>query len=224
VLQFLKEYQLTESFIVDASNAASWPLDVLKPLVRTHESFVAGGYFKDLFSSPPKDPRDIDVYFYNQESFDLMYDKFNASPVYKKKHRGTNAIAYEHIPTGHSIDLVTSIFGKPQEVLRSFDFTITKCALVQKFGEFHLLMHDQFMDHVNNKVLTTDAYIDVGVDLTFEDLNITAVKDIDCNKLFNRMIKYTLYGYKPSHELKTQLFRSIKVQKIDTITPVITEY
>ena len=42
--------------------------------------------------------------------------------------KNDNVKAYKHIETGVVIELCCKIFGKPEEILNKFDFTITKFA------------------------------------------------------------------------------------------------
>jgi len=202
-----RSYELSDEPALPATDTTPWSFGVLKPLVKTNKSFVAGGYFKDLFGTPTKDPRDIDVYFYNPDAYEVMLQQFYSSSIYRHVRTSQNATTFLHVPSGRNIDLVNSIFGTPMDVLDSFDFTVTKCAMVQTVGHFHLLAHPRCIYDIQHKILDTTH-------------NIT----IDSNKLFNRMVKYMMYGYKPSLDLKQQLFGQIMVEKPQNVTPVVTEY
>ena len=47
---------------------------------------------------------------------------------YNHYYESDNVTAYKHIETGVTLELVRSVFGKPEEVIINFDFTITKFA------------------------------------------------------------------------------------------------
>lgn len=47
---------------------------------------------------------------------------------YHFHYENDNVKAYKHIETGVVIELCCKIFGKPEEILNKFDFTITKFA------------------------------------------------------------------------------------------------
>jgi hypothetical protein len=190
-------------------------LSLIKPLVFEGHSFVAGGVFKTIFAAGEDFcPKDIDVFFGSSKDHTDMLDKFTKlsnleNPPYVYSHANANTISYTNVETEVNVDLIMREYGTPEHILSGFDFTCVKCAAVVENGEYRLVYHPHFLEHVDRKVLNYDSR-----------------REFDADNVFNRIIKYAQYGYSPSLELKTKLFNHIKSLQNGTrlSDPKVTKY
>ena len=109
------------------------------------------------------------------------------------------------------IEFIESEFGKPKEILRSFDFTVTKMAYYKEpkyeekeddyfpFSsasivayEYKLLYHEKFFEHLHMKRLVIDENIPFPV------------------STWERSYRYKGYGYNMCRETKKKLLQAIK--------------
>lgn len=155
------------------------------------DGFITGGCFKDIFNN--KEVRDIDMFFFNEEGFKKAVDIFKDK--YKKVYENDNCIAFYDKKGGIQIELVRSIFGTPEEVMMQFDFTIVKACLhkYEKEGEevFEFLYHPKFFEHLHCNKLVIDDGMPKPV------------------ATFNRVLKYTRYGFGLCRESKIKLINEI---------------
>lgn len=118
------------------------------------------------------------------------------------------------------------IFGKPEEILNKFDFTITKFAYYKEEVEdetgavakrqelpFETLEDEHFLEeigipetHIEYKILMDDAF--------FEHLHLKRIvidKDIPFPmSTFERMLRYAKYGYFPCKETKMKIINALR--------------
>lgn len=109
------------------------------------------------------------------------------------------------------VEFIESEFGKPKEILRSFDFTVTKMAYYKEpkyeekeddyfpFSsasivayEYKLLYHEKFFEHLHMKRLVIDENIPFPV------------------STWERSYRYKGYGYNMCRETKKKLLQAIK--------------
>lgn len=109
------------------------------------------------------------------------------------------------------VECIESEFGKPKEILRSFDFTVTKMAYYKEpkyeekeddyfpFSsasivayEYKLLYHEKFFEHLHMKRLVIDENIPFPV------------------STWERSYRYKGYGYNMCRETKKKLLQAIK--------------
>lgn len=184
-----------------------------KYMVR-HKGFIAGGCFKNILSG--EKVKDIDVFFESIDDFNDAVDLFN-SEDYKKegwsfKYRNEKVCAFQKEGEKIWIELIESEFGTPEEILRSFDFTIAKMAYFKKEvenngevnTEYMILHYTHFFEHLHMKRLVIDENIPFPIG-TWE-----------------RTYRYYKYGYKMCRETKTKLIESI--QKVDLTNEPISMY
>ena len=124
------------------------------------------------------------------------------------------------------IELCCKIFGKPEEILNKFDFTITKFAYYKEEVEdetgavakrqelpFETLEDEHFLEeigipetHIEYKILMDDAF--------FEHLHLKRIvidKDIPFPmSTFERMLRYAKYGYFPCKETKMKIINALR--------------
>lgn len=162
--------------------------------------YVAGGVFKYLFNN--ENPRDIDIYFTSEEALDkslenVKKDKYWENTYTTKKVCGFLYDDGECEPT--KVEFIKSFTGNPEEMLTSFDFIITKFAywinlevpkdtIDEAVDDFlydedsnsgEVIFHKKFFEDLFLKRLELDSY---------------PRDPISC---YNRLVKYTGYGFTP---------------------------
>lgn len=212
-----------------------WMLNWLDEYMTGHKGFICGGCFKNIFNK--EKVKDLDIFFENESDFDDAVQYFDSqTPGYdgddvrdEKYHfhyENDNVKAYKHIETGVVIELCCKIFGKPEEILNKFDFTITKFAYYKEEVEdkigavaekqelpFETLEDEHFLEeigiaetHIEYKILMDDAF--------FEHLHLKRIvidKDIPFPmSTFERMLRYAKYGYFPCKETKMKIINALR--------------
>lgn len=189
----------------------------LKTYLQGHRGYIAGGCFKNIFNK--EEVKDIDIFFRTKKDFDDALKIFKNEEDFKNTYENENAIGFLDNKNGVSIDLVQSEFGEPVSMIERFDFTITKFAFYTEdveieeeeienlgFGgffhgtpdrnrkktEFLVAYHESFFEHLMLKRLVVDE------ELIEFPLNT-----------FDRMIRYTGYGYAPCRGTKSKIVRAI---------------
>lgn len=139
---------------------------------------VAGGFFKDYFSG--KKPKDIDLYFKDPATVQGT-EKIIAAADYKKVFASEAVTRYKNKQM--TVDIVTKLFGSPQEIIAEFDFTICKFAVYRQGNDFMAIYHkDFFLDLHAKKVAAKDTPMNYPVDS------------------LRRLLRYCQYGYKPDDD------------------------
>lgn len=192
-----------------------------------HKGFIAGGCFKDLFSD--KKLKDIDMFFESEIEFTKAKMHFDGlcegkNAEYRFYYENDNVIAYKEISSDIAIELIRKTYGKPEEVIGNFDFTITKFAmyaeLVEDKDEDALIIDGEKTEHVEIRIVHHEKF--------FEHLHMkrTVVDD----KLpfpvstLERIIKYTKYGFYPCRETKVKIVDTInKAENLDNISDSLYE-
>lgn len=127
------------------------------------------------------------------------------------KYRNEKACAFQKEGEKVWVEFIESEFGKPKEILRSFDFTVTKMAYYKEpkyeekeddyfpFSsasivayEYKLLYHEKFFEHLHMKRLVIDENIPFPV------------------STWERSYRYKGYGYNMCRETKKKLLQAIK--------------
>ena len=166
-----------------------------------HKGFIAGGCFKDLLMD--KHIKDIDVFFKNKEDYEASVEMLQNDENYTEAYESEKVQAFRHNDRT-VIECVKSVFGTPEEVIRKFDFTITKFAYWKDEGEdivvYKALFHPQFFEHLMLKKLVIDDEIPFPM------------------STFNRTYKYAKYGFTPCTETKVKLAKAISKLQEDEIT------
>lgn len=191
------------------SDAKNFPqLNVLKRHLYAvgFDCCIAGGCFKNLFAN--ETVKDIDVFFYNKEAFELAVRRLGINDEYTAFYTSDKVYAFRHVKTGFVLELVRSIFGEPMQILNAFDFTITKFAFFfsafdpYEDGEgrhFECLCSPYFFQHLYLKQLTIDDACLYPIDT------------------FNRMFRYAKYGYLPCFSTKKRIVKEIFNSDIGTL-------
>ena len=123
-------------------NGIGW----LEKFISFHNGFIAGGCFKNIFSN--QSVKDIDIFFRNHIDYDDAVDYCQChggseeqtsknGKEFQFVYQNDKCICYRHIPSGIKLELISSIFGEPKDILKQFDFTISKYAYYNKKIKFN---------------------------------------------------------------------------------------
>lgn len=194
-----------------------WILNWLDQFMIGHKGFICGGCFKNIFNK--EKVKDLDIFFENKTDFESAIEYYDSKTAgywiddgklneddaeYKFLYENENVKAYVHKETGVRIELCSKIFGTAEDILKQFDFTITKFAYYKeevadkgnkdddKHIEYKILVHDKFFEHLCMKRLVTDDKILFPM------------------STFERSFRYAKYGYFPCKETKMKIARAIK--------------
>lgn len=117
------------NFIIDTPDNF-WQIRWLDKYMEGHKGFIAGGCFKNILSG--EKVKDIDIFFESEDDFqeavDLFNDEKHQKEGWKFKYRNEKVCAFHKEGERVWIEFIESEFGKPEEILRSFDFTVAKMA------------------------------------------------------------------------------------------------
>lgn len=121
-----------------------------------HNGFICGGCFKHIFLN--EKVKDLDVFFENEFEFEKARQHFDDSDDFHFYYENKNVVAYIN-DNQIVVELNRKVFGKPQEILNQFDFTITKFALYKRKKNdgfsYEILCHEHFFEHL---FLKKDCY------------------------------------------------------------------
>lgn len=158
-----------------------------------NRGIIAGGCFKDIFSH--KKVKDIDVFTDNESNFKFINDKLSSNTDYVLSYNNDNVTAYRNRYTGITIEVIKKIYGKPNEILNAFDFSITKFAL--------------YLDNVSDNYPSVMYDNDFFKDITQKRLVLNNRIDYPLST-FNRLLRYTRYGYTLCKSSKVKLLKCVK--------------
>lgn len=188
------------------SNDVEFALYPYKQYLTGHNGFIAGGCFKDIFQK--RAPKDLDIFFESREDFEAARTYFDGDSDYKRVYNTKRVTAYKNTKTGITLELNKFLFGKPEDVVTYFDFTIVKYVLYSE-----TVPADPFEDETPFEETATKEYRVFYDDKFFEHLFLKRlVIDDRCPhplSTFERVIKYSKYGFSPCRETKAKLARAI---------------
>lgn len=117
------------NFVIDTPDNF-WQIRWLDKYMEGHKGFIAGGCFKNILSG--EKVKDIDIFFESesdfQEAVDLFNDEKHQKEGWKFKYRNEKVCAFQKEGEKVWVEFIESEFGKPEAILRSFDFTVAKMA------------------------------------------------------------------------------------------------
>ena len=209
-----------------------WVLNWLDEFMIGHKGFICGGCFKNIFCQ--EKAKDLDIFFESREDFDEAVQYFDSmtpgygfddkrNEEYTFKYQNDNVKAYKHNRTGVSIELCCKIFGKPEEILKKFDFTIVKFAYYKEevLDEIQtgaspfedeeddligLIDEPGLKTHIEYKILMDDKF--------FEHLHMKRLVIDDAipfpMSTLERMFRYAKYGYFPCRETKMKIVKALR--------------
>lgn len=183
-------------------------LSFLEEYLYGHNGFIAGGCFKDIFTGNKL--KDIDLFFKNEEDYKdarRFYMHVNWEIVYENP----NAISFKHPDKDVRIELIKRCFGTPEYIMSQFDFSVCKFAYMKTassgfgFGETRVVEN-------NYEVMFYGNY--------FEDLTLRKIifdnEILTPTQSFDRVLRYTSYGFIIDKEEKLKLLNSLI--KLDSVT------
>lgn len=208
-----------------------WCLNFLDQFMYGHKGFICGGCFKNIFNKEPI--KDLDIFFKNNIDFENACEFFDSqtagyfeddpdNPLSEEDadyifcYENDNVKSYKHKKTGIRIELCKKIFGTAEEILKRFDFTLTKFAYYKAYIEdetgaevyndgdnvhieYRVMMDDKFFEHLHTKRLVLDDRI-----------------LFPANTL-ERMFRYAKYGYMPCKETKMKTIKALRDMPGDKI-------
>ena len=166
-------------------------LRFLDRFMANHKGYIAGGCFKGLFQG--EKIKDIDLFFENEadaKEADLYFQK---NEEFEKSWSNDRVSAHKCKKTGIIVEVIFGFTGYFENVVSSFDFTITKAVYRKnETGEYEFLAHEKFFEHLMNKKLVIDDQILFPL------------------STFNRSFRYKGYGYGLCGESKEKIVTSLQ--------------
>lgn len=153
-------------------------------------SFIAGGCFKNILNKEPL--KDIDLFFNSEDDYLKGVSIYTKSKEYELCYETNNVIAFKDVKSNLVIELIKKTHGTTDEVLNSFDFTITKFAIERKNEVITIKHHKDFFEHLHMKRLVIDNKLLFPI------------------STFERSYKYKGYGYGLCRESKMKLIEGIR--------------
>lgn len=168
-----------------------------------HRGFIAGGVFKNIFNNEKF--KDVDIFFESEKDWHEAFNYFKSQKDdYTESYKNDKVVAFRNIHTNVTVELIKFTYKKPKDLLKEFDFTITKFAYYKeevgeenemKGVEWKVLYHNQFFEHLHLKRLVIDQEFD-KIDKPVNTLN--------------RSYRYAKYGYFPCRETKVKMIQALR--------------
>lgn len=202
-----------------------WMLNWLDTYMVGHKGFICGGCFKNIFNK--EKAKDLDIFFKSKADWDEAVTYFDSmTPGYEGKdkkaeeyvfsYQNKNVKAYVNKKTGVRIELCCKIFGSAEDILKQFDFTITKFAYYKVEVEDEtgaIYQPDPFAIEPIKKVETHIEYRVMFDESFFEHLHmhrlVTDDKILYPMSTYDRLFKYAKYGYFPCKETKLKIAKAL---------------
>lgn len=167
-----------------------------------HKGFIAGGCFKNIFTD--QKIKDVDIFFERIEDWNEALNYYKSQTQdFSFVYENDNATGFKHIKSNQKLEIIKSRFGKPEELIRNFDFTIAKFAYYKDTSnddvEYKFIYHPDFFEHLTLKKLVMDESSLFPVN-TFE-----------------RSYKYQRYGFGMCRETKQKLLKLLQGANVDDI-------
>jgi hypothetical protein len=166
-----------------------------------HKGFIAGGCFKNIFLG--QKIKDVDIFFENMEDWSQAFNHYTNNADFKFVYHNANACCFKYIKTGQKVEIIKSRFGKPEDLIREFDFTVAKFAYYKDTSnditEYRFVYHPDFFEHLVMKKLVMDESCTFPVN-TFE-----------------RTYRYQKYGFSMCRETKQKLIKLLQGANVDDI-------
>lgn len=163
-----------------------------------HNGYIAGGCFKSIFEN--KRIKDLDIFFQNEIDFSKANLYFKGNDDYDLVYENDKAVSYRNKKTLIRIELIRKTYGTPEEMLAKFDFSISKFAYIKrettnedgsKSFSYNCFFHADYFEHIICKKLVLEKDIIFPV------------------STFERVLRYTGYGYKLCRESKENLLNAL---------------
>lgn len=168
-----------------------------------HKGFIAGGCFKNIFNN--ERINDIDIFFRNKGDYAEAVKYFQAEvknhpSLWKLSYQNSKVYAVYSKKDNVRLELIKSTFGEPLDIIKNFDFTVTKFVYFSDgdrvdpddyMAQFAVIYHTHFFEHLQTKRLVLDADIPFPI------------------STFERSYKYQAKGYGLCRESKAKLLQAI---------------
>lgn len=189
-------------------------LDWLDQYLMGHKGFICGGCFKNIFNK--EKVKDLDIFFESEKDWAEAVIYFDSqtkgygfegdcvtdeTAKYAFLYENKKVKAYKNLKTNVRVELCRAVFGKPEQVISEFDFTITKFAYYKEqvtdedTKEISIkscaVCNEKFFEHLHLKRLVIDDKIPFPM------------------STFERVLRYAKYGFFPCKETKLKLARTI---------------
>lgn len=175
------------------------------------ESYIAGGCFKNIFNKEKF--KDLDIFFESEDTYKRAKEYYKTlikvkSDRWKFVYENENCYSILDKYNNVRLELVSRYFGKPEEMIARFDFSIVKFALyLDKYAnEYYVVYDSNFFKHLHLHRLV----VDMNIPLEFPA------------GTYNRMIKYLKYGYEPCHMTKKKLLFELSKLDFSSVEDVTT--
>lgn len=167
-----------------------------------HKGFIAGGCFKNIFSD--QKIKDVDIFFESEGDWNEALNYYKSQTEdFSFVYENENATGFKHIKSKQKLEIIKSRFGKPDELIRDFDFTIAKFAYYKDKSnddvEYKFIYHPDFFEHLTLKKLVMDESSLFPVN-TFE-----------------RSYKYQKYGFGMCRETKQKLLKLLQGANVEDV-------
>lgn len=172
-----------------------WVIQVLDEYMMGHKGFISGGCFKQLFTN--EKIKDIDIFFLSEADYYEAEKYFDDHSEFKFYYSNPKVKAYKNFETDIVVELISKVYGAPEEIINQFDFTVTKFAYFKDdsndITEYKIIHHKDYFEHLFFKRLVIDNELKYPV------------------SSFERVLRYTKkYGFGLCKESKAKLIQSIK--------------
>ena len=139
------------------------------------------------------------MFFENEQDYIKAEQYFSENNEFNFYYDNSKVKAYKH--GNIIIELISHVYGKPEEIISNFDFTITKFAYYKELAE-----EENGNNHIEYKVICDDCYFEHlhNCRLVVDDKLLYPISS------FERMIRYIKYGYYPCKETKMKIIEGIR--------------
>lgn len=196
--------------------ASSWDFIKVKQLdkyMSEHKGYVAGGIFKNIFNNEKF--KDVDIFFECVEDYEEAVRVYEKRDNWVDYYENKKVKAFRNKDTNVVVELIKYKFLSPIEMLKDFDFTITKFVYYTEEVENNFDEEEGFVDYDAPKYETeynVAYHEDFFTHLHLKRLVIDkSVKEILLPvNTFNRTYRYGKYGYFPCRETKLKLIEAMR--------------
>ena len=116
--------------------------------------YIAGGAVRSVFAGEPI--RDLDLYFYDYPlKIDLPEKKFEIII------QTETADTWRNTENGKIFQIIKKFYGRPEDIMKKFDFTISMGAYLPRVDEF--ILDDRFLYHLAERRLVFNIETDYPI-------------------------------------------------------------
>lgn len=196
----LEEIEL--EFVIKRVDAELWKraIDWFPLIDQLPSPLIAGGFIREYFTGGC--PSDMDLYFRNEDCFNLSKQIIDESKLYDVAFDTSRAITYKNKEGNNPVQLVKYLYGQPETILSDFDFIMCMGGL--DVTTKNLITHTQFIQDITERKLRYNIKTKpfrlstlkrvvkfVSRGFAIEDADLFAIAE-----RINRMGKKTIEGYK----------------------------